>query len=54
MDENIILFKFDNFYYLKANNGTNQIAARIYGVDAIEWDLLEFDGIDFSDHSDEF
>ncbi len=54
-DTNIVLYKFDKFYYLKLNNeNETQIVARIYGNDDIEWVLEEFEKVDFSDHSEDF
>ena len=53
-DTNIILVKFEKFYYLKLTSpeGT-KIVAKIYGNDDIEWGLEEFEKVDLKDHSED-
>ena len=54
-DLNILMFKTQDYYYLKAKNEDGKaIAARFYEDGTWEWIQSEFKGIDMSDHSEDF
>ena len=51
---NILLFKLDNYTYLKTNNARHEsIAAKFYDDGTWEWIETEFIGIDFSVHDED-